>query len=298
MVNRDTFSQYHPLVNFTFFGVVFGFSCLCMHPTCLLISFLAAMQYYIHLKGAKAIGLLLKGVLPLLCLTVIINPAFSHAGITTLCYLPSGNPLTLESILYGISAGIMLAGILLWFACFSEIVTSDKFVYVFGRIVPAFSLLLSMTLRFVPRFKAQFDVVKEVQASLGYDSENGSLLRRIKNALTCFSIVVTWSLENAIDTSDSMKSRGYGLGRRTAYSIYVFSDRDKTAMFLLVLGGTILFTGELSGNLFWQYFPSVRGVLLEPYTIVIQSVFLLICLMPMIIDRREEIVWKHLESNI
>ena len=33
--------------------------------------------------------------------------------------------------------------------------TSDKLVWLFGRITPHLSLLLAMTLRFVPRFAAQ-----------------------------------------------------------------------------------------------------------------------------------------------
>lgn len=298
MRSRDTFSEYHPIVNFLFFAIVFSFTMLYTHPVCLFISFVSATAYYIILKGTKAIGLLIKGVLPLLILTVIINPAFSHAGENVLCFLPTGNPLTLESILYGINAGFMLAAVLLWFACFSEVFTSDKFVYLFGRIAPALSLLLSMTLRFVPRFKAQFDTIKQVQASLGRDTANGGLIKRIKNAVACFSIVVTWSMENAVETSDSMKSRGYGTKKRTAYSIYTFSERDKNALVFLIICTLFLFSGGISGNLFWRFYPNIRGVLTEPITILLQAVYLLVCLIPVIVDRKEERTWKHLKSKI
>lgn len=298
MPGKDTFSEYHPLVNFVFFGIVFGFSMLSMHPVCLLISFVSAVSYYIRLKGINAAGLLGKGVLPLFLLTIIINPAFSHAGETILCYLPTGNPLTFESILYGIDAGLMLAAILVWFACFSEIITSDKFVYLFGRIIPALSLILSMTLRFIPRFKMQFDNIKEVQKTMGRDTSNGPLIRRIKNAVVCFSIVVTWSMENAIETSDSMKSRGYGTRHRTAYSVYRFTERDKDALFVLVFIGVFLIAGGLSGNLFWRFYPSIRGVLFEPLTAALEIVYCFLCFMPILIDRKEDAVWKRLRSNI
>lgn len=43
--------------------------------------------------------------LALFAVTAAVNPAFSHEGRTILRYLPSGNPLTLESILYGIAQG-------------------------------------------------------------------------------------------------------------------------------------------------------------------------------------------------
>ena len=104
--------------------------------------------------------------------------------------------------------------------------TSDKFVYLFGRLIPALSLVLSMALRFVPKFQAQFHVVSEAQRCIGRDVSDGGVIRRIRNAVTIFSIMLTWSLENAIETADSMKSRGYGLPGRTAFSIYRFDDRD------------------------------------------------------------------------
>lgn len=271
---------------------------LSMHPVCLLISLSASVCYYITLKGAKATGLLFKGALPLFLFTGIINPAFSHAGETILCYLPTGNPLTLESILYGISAGIMLVSVLLWFACFSEVVTSDKFVYLFGRMIPAMSLLLSMTLRFIPRFKLQFHKVQEVQKTLGRDTANGNILSRIKNAVACFSVVVTWSMENAIETSDSMKSRGYGTRRRTAYSIYRFTDRDRIALAFLAFCALFLSAGGISGNLFWRYYPNMRGVLAQPLTVSLQAVYLLLCFLPVFIDRKEERMWKRLRSSI
>lgn len=53
------------------------------------------------------------------------------------------------------------------------------------------------------------------------------LIKRAKHGIKIMSILVTWALENAIDTADSMKDRGYGLPGRTAFSIYRFDRRDK-----------------------------------------------------------------------
>ena len=298
MQNKDVFSSYHPLVNFLYYGILLTFSMLCMQPVCLLISAVCAALYYVMLKGAKAGRLLLRGVLPVFLLTVLINPAFSHEGETILLYLPTGNPLTLESIIYGIAAGIMMIGILLWFACFSETVTSDKFVYLFGRIIPALSLVLSMTLRFVPRFISQFDTVRDVQRMLGRDTANGRLFTRIKNAIACFSIVVTWSMENAIETSDSMKSRGYGTKKRTAYSIYKWDDRDRSALIFLIFCGLFLLSGGLAGMLFWRYFPSIYGILADTITILLEITFLMLCAMPIYLERKERHIWNYLRSNI
>ena len=66
-------------------------------------------------------------------------------------------------------------------------------------------------------------------------------------------------MENAIDTSDSMKSRGYGLTGRTAYSNYVFDKRDVTALIYLAVMITYFLIGALLGKINYRYFPSMRG---------------------------------------
>ena len=298
MKNRDTFSGYHPIINFFYFCLVIGFSMFLMHPVCLIISLFCSVYYYISLNSAKSFGVLAKFALPMLLFTAIINPAFNHRGTVILCYLPTGNPLTLESILYGIAAGVMLVSVVLWFGCYTAVMSSDKFIYLFGKIIPSLSLTISMILRFVPRFKQQFESVKEAQAGIGRDVTSGSLLKRLKYALNCLSIMVTWSLENAIDTADSMKCRGYGLKGRTAYSNYKFCEKDKSYLIWLCFCLVYLLSGIVSGNLYWRYFPSIIGVTAEPLSISFLLIYFLMCLTPIVINKREDIKWKFLESKI
>ena len=127
-----------------------------------------------------------------------------------MAYLPSGNPMTLESMVYGVAAACRIVSVISWFSCYNAVMTSDKFIYLFGRIIPALSLIFSMVLRFVPKFKAQITVVSNAQKCVGRDVSNGGIIQRAKHGLTILSIMVTWALENAIETADSMKSRGYG----------------------------------------------------------------------------------------
>lgn len=295
---KDAFSNCHPLVNFLYFGLVIGFSMFFMHPVCLAVSLVSAVCYSVSLKGKNSIRLIVRYALPVMLLTAIINPAFNHQGSVVLCYLPTGNPLTLESIIYGIAAAVMLVSVLLWFGCYTEVMTSDKFIYLFGRIIPSMSLVLSMTLRFVPKFKEQFELVKEAQSLIGRDTSNGSLLKRLRAAAGCFSITVTWSLENAIETADSMKSRGYGFKKRTTFSIYKLTERDKYALLWIALCGIYLISGTLSGELFWRYFPSISGIIAEPMTVSFEITYLALCMTPLIIDIEEEIKWRFLQSKI
>ena len=57
-------------------------------------------------------------MLPACLLMMVINPLFSHEGATMLFYQKDGNPVTLESILYGVGSGIMLACVVSWFSVF------------------------------------------------------------------------------------------------------------------------------------------------------------------------------------
>ncbi len=298
MQNRDTFSSYHPLINFLYFALVLVFGMCFMHPVSLLISLSCAAAYNIVLSGRRAVKLQLVYLLPMMLMAAVVNPAFNHQGATILTYLPSGNPLTLESMVYGAAAAVMLAAVITWFACYTAVMTSDKFVYLFGRVIPALSLVLSMTLRFVPKFQAQLHVVSEAQRCVGRDVSDGSMLRRLKNAVTILSILITWALENAIETADSMKSRGYGLPGRTAFSIYRFDSRDKAALAWLGFCGFYIVCGWAAGGLYWRYYPTVKGAAVMPLTVSFQLVYLALCLTPVILHGMENRKWKRLKSEI
>ena len=186
---EDTLRSCHPAVSFGYFAVVIACSMFFMHPLCLSASLLGALLYVARLKGRRGLRRHVVWVLPAALLAAVLNPAFVHQGVTILTYLPSGNPLTLESLLYGLAAGCMLSAVVLWFVCVTEVITSDKVVYLFGRVIPALSLLLSMTLRFVPRFIRRLRTVTQAQAHMGRDVRNGSMHQRVRSALRVFSIV-------------------------------------------------------------------------------------------------------------
>ena len=297
MKNRDTFSSFHPLVNFLYFLLVLLFGMCFMHPVCLVISLGSATAYNLYLKGRKGLRFSLRFLLPMMILAAVLNPAFNHEGVTILTYTPNGNPVTLESLIYGAASAFMLAGVVQWFSCYNEVMTADKFVYLFGRVIPALSLVLSMTLRFVPRFTAQLKTVRTAQRCIGRDVSDGGLLQRVKHGVTILSILVTWSLENAIETADSMKSRGYGLPGRSAFSIYRFDSRDKYALLWLGFCLWFILFGWIGGGLSFRYYPSLKGIPLTPFTLGFFLVYLALCLTPLILNGREDVKWKHLRSG-
>jgi energy-coupling factor transport system permease protein len=236
-------------------------------------------------------------MLPTMIIAAIINPMFSHAGVTILFYLDNGNPITLESIYYGIAVACMLVTVINWFACYNAVMTSDKFIYLFGRILPSLSLVFSMVLRFVPKFKMQIKEITKAQRCIGKSTSNGNIFHRVKNGLNIISILVTWALENGIETADSMKSRGYGLKGRTAFSIYKFEKRDRILLGVFILCSVMISMGTYQGITSIKYYPAILIKPLSIWNIFVYLAYVVFLCTPMILNMMEDMKWKSIKLN-
>ena len=294
---KETFSKLHPAVNLAFFAAVVFLSMFNMHPVCLGIALLCALLNALYLSGRKAAVLSLKFLLPAAFFIIILNPLFNHQGVTIIQYLPWGNPLTLESVVYGFASSAVLCSVVLWFSCWNRVMTSDKLVHLFGRISPAFSLVLSMALRFVPRFIAEFKQVMQAQKQLS-PSGKPSLSARFKRGIRVMSVMVSRSMEGSVETADSMKSRGYGLKGRTSYSLYQFTARDGAVLIFILLETAALIALLVFGKMKYRYFPSVKWGEPDGFTIVFYLLYGALMLTPLILNVREGLQWKRLQSKI
>ncbi len=294
-MKRNAFSDCHPAVSFLWFVTVLIFSVCDMHPVCLLTALAASFIYNLHLKGGKAVKLALTRVLPVMLITALVNPAFTHKGMTILCYLPSGNPLTLESIVYGAAAAAMIGSMLQWFSCYNEVMTSDKFICLFGRFIPALSLVISMALRFVPRFSAQYKKVCEARQMLHPEDMTG-FVNRIRSGAAILSAMITWSLENAIETGDSMRGRGYGLPGRTAYTIFRFDERDRALLVWILCCLMYLTAGKLLHWTDFRYYPFIEGPALSTFSVLYLAVYAALFVTPFAVDKREEAIFRKLRK--
>lgn len=292
------FKTYHPIVNVAYFVFVIVFSCAILHPVFLGISFVCSAIFAVMNGGMRTFKFICFYVLPLMIVAAVINPAFNHGGVTVLTYLPSGNPLTYESIVYGLAMAVMLGSVLCVFSSFNNIMTSDKFTYLLGRIIPSMSLIFSMVLRFVPGFKTRLIQVAAGQKCIGRDARHGNIIRRAKNGLGILSIMVTWSLENAIETADSMKSRGYGLPGRTAYSNFSFDTRDRMALTAIFALGIYVMAGWITGAVKYRYMPSVYIGEVTSCSVSVFVAYLILCALPIIIECWEARKWKLLRRKI
>lgn len=294
----NEFKTFNPFVNLAYFTAVITFSMILKNPVCIIISLISGFSYAVMLGGVKTLKFNLFALFPLALFGAVINPLISHEGITIICYLPSGNPLTKESVFYGAAATGMIWSVVCHFSAFNKIMTSDKLMYAFGKIIPSLSLVFSMVLRFVPKFKRQIKNAYEAQKCIGRDTKSGSVLKRAKNGMRVLGAVITESLESAVDTADSMKSRGFGTVSRTSFSNISFGKRDAFWLFLiLLLSGSVAFFA-ISGAFYFRYFPDISKIPHSAETAAAYLLYALLCVCPIITEIKEGLKWKILKSKI
>lgn len=278
----NSFDKFHPITNLIFFSFIIIFSMFNMHPVFLLISFTSAFIYSLLLKGVKALKFNLFLILFFVIFAIVINPLLNHQGITVLFYFDNGSPITLEAIIYGVSSAVMILTVIFWFSCFNEIITDDKIIYLFGKIIPSLSLVISMIFRFVPKFKNQYKVVMDAQKALNAIDEK-KFFNRIITVIKVISIMITWSMENAIETSDSMNSRGYGIKKRTSFHLYKFENRDLFFIIITVFLATFVLIFKQKK---FVYFPALTNISFAFYPCLAYVLFFFLCFMPIILEFR------------
>lgn len=240
----DAFSGCHPLTNFLFFMGAIGFSVVIQHPLYLCASCIGAGIYYLLLNGKKGWKMVF-GMIPVFLILSALNPLFNTYGETVL-FLVFGNPYTLEALFYGMVIAGMFVAMMLWFGCYSAVLTSDKFVCLFGNLIPALSLLLVMVLRMIPNLMHKAQQIMGARKSIGKGAgEQSSNREKIADGMNILSALTDWALEGSIVTADSMRARGYGAARRTSFQIYRMTARDWAliALMLFLSAGVILAGG-------------------------------------------------------
>lgn len=292
------FKACHPTVNILFYISVAVFGMLFKHPVCIAVSLCSSFACYVKLRGKAAVKTFCLFLLPMLLFVAIINSLFAHYGVTPLLTLPDENSLTLESIVYGFVLAVSVVSVIMWMFCYNEVVTADKFMHVFGKKLPAVALVVSMALRFVPMYKTQFNVIAQAQRGLGLDYKTGSIFVRIKNTGKILSILLSWALENAIETADSMRARGYGLKGRKTYSRFRWSAIDVILCIFILIADLILALAVIKETFFAQYNPYIVIKSFDVLGYFAIIVLIILSFLPLIVDLKEEFKWYRLKSKI
>lgn len=277
--------QLHPLVSVVYYLTILLITMMVDNPICVVISITGGVISIAVNKGIEGTCKSLLWFLPIILITAVINPLFSHEGITIIGYFHNGNPITLESIWYGVGMAGVLAAVILWFVSVNEIMTTEKIMYLFGRLTPSLAIVFALALRITPRFAAHVKQVYDIRR-LVYKASGTTGLAGIKCASEALSASVTWILDDSLHTAESMKCRGYGLPGRKAYSRYIFRRYDAIWLMVIILLFLYIMHGFINGNVYWQYYPYISGSLNEVNAIGVFVAYIFLCLSPSFLIKR------------
>lgn len=224
----------HPLVSFLYFIGALTLLTLEQHPifllmdVCLLACFILVLDRGDYLKKWGF------SIFVIAIVFLVINPLVNHRG-THVLFFFGQNPIMLEAVIQGIMTAFTLMGIFLLMASYNKIVTSDRFLYLFSKFFPQWALLTLLSLRFVPLLRRRLQEIELIQKTKGLSVKEGRIKERLRAGILVVQILLTWSLEDAIQTADSMVARGYGLKKRSQYTPYNFRTKDGFLLGILAI---------------------------------------------------------------
>lgn len=123
----------------------------------------------------------------------------------------------------------------------------------------AFSMTMSLALRFIPVLASEAKTIFKAQAARGLDYSNGKAKDRIKAIVSLLIPLITTSFHHASELAYALEARGYDpLGKRTRYRQYPFRFVDA----LWLIFGCV----ALASSLFFVYF-QVDGSVIDIFKI-------------------------------
>lgn len=246
----------HPFTSFFYFVGVIILSMMFLHPIFLILELLLLVLYNLVQKNGAKLKQTIKGTWFLILAIIIINPLLNHRGSHFLFYI-GNNPITLEAVVYGAIMALSFSCLLIIFISYNSVITSHKFLYLFSRISPQIALLTMITMRFVPLFIRRLMTISAIQKTRGIQMTSGKIKKRAHNGMRLVQILMVCSLEEALQTADSMEARGYGVKKRTTYLSYQLERRDIISLISGLLILLICIYSKLQGFGNLQIYPEL-----------------------------------------
>ncbi len=293
----SAFDLLHPAVALVYFVFLLVMDMAAMQPVYLATSFCAAVLYSVLLRGVRATLRTLAWQVPLIVLIALLNPLFSQMGSTEILHLAS-RAVYLESLVYGVCMGLMLSSTMLTFSNASHVLTSDKVMALLGNVVPTVGLMTCMTARLVPQFVRRGGEIDTVRRSCTAASRSAGVEEGrargggLRSRVRVLSVLVGWSLENSIETSDSMRCRGWGArgsgAHRSTYMRYRFRIFDGCAVALLLILAAWCAVTAWTACAQFQFYPAISGF--APWQSYLP--YILYAALPLIAEAGERVRWS------
>lgn len=282
----------HPFVMFFYYSCVSFFAMFFNHPIFLIAGCLSLLAVNLAHDSMQAVKQWAPMMIIMALLISLINPFINSRG-THIFFYFRGKQVTLEATLYGIVSSMSLIMILMLFISLNAVLNGNKLLYIFSRILPKTAFLVMLSIRFVPLLRRRLTEIQDVQRLKGMTVRQGTIRNRAKSGMSIMQILLAWSLEEAIETADSMKARGYGTGKRSPYIPYRITKMDRNWLVYLVLFFIISIVGGFLGYGKIIIFPQLGTLHLYSLDWVVLFSSLAVMLFPVFVEGRERLKWNY-----
>ncbi|GAA0470680.1 energy-coupling factor transporter transmembrane component T [Alkalibacillus silvisoli] len=284
--------SFHPFVLLVYYVLIIIGLMLYQHPLFLLGAlFLIGTFNYILDKGRelKKWGFMIGMMSTLI---ILLTPIFNRRGNQILFHL-FDQPIMLEAVIQGIMIASTLVGILAIFVTFNIVLTPDKLLYLFSKVLPQWALLTMLSMRFVPLLIRKVKEMMNIQQVKGLAINQGSVHKRAKNGMQIMQMLLTNALEDSIQAADSMSARGYGLQKRSNYKAFKMKSKDWLTLGYLMGFAIILLFGWAKGDGVLQLEPVLETIMFSGSEYIYFITWLFLIGFPILTEGKEVIHWKY-----
>lgn len=289
--------SFHPFILLVYYILVIAGLMLYQHPIFLLLAVILIIKINFLLDKGQDLKkwYWAMGIMSLFIL--ILTPLFNRRGNHILFYL-FDNPVMLEAIIQGVMITLTISGVLALFVTFNIVMTPNKLLFLFSKLIPQWALLIMLSMRFVTLLQRKIKDMEDIQAVKGLSLKQGSIRRRAKNGMQLLQMLLTGSLEDSIQVADSMTARGYGLQKRSNYQAYKMKNRDWLALFFLAFLSAILFYGWTLNIGVLQLLPELESIWQDGLQNLFLVVWILLIGFPILVEGKEVLKWKFYQQKI
>lgn len=320
----------HPAVYILYYILWLVFLFMFNNPFYIIASYVAIIAL-ICLQGIRnEFKNSIKMVIPMAVLIFILNPILYHEGAHRI-YLIGSFFITVEATFYGCIMAATLLLVLLLFSSYNASVSYQEMLYIFSKKFSNLSMVMVMALRFIPLLNSRTIELSEVNKLNSDDLSNFDNLEKlnnlsdsidnlkskvkkskdgsadledaedklsfgdkVKNTVSVFAIVISWSLEESMLTAKSMKARAYGVAKRTNYLKFDLNLIDYVLFALIIISFVVSVLGLSAGYGRIDIYPVIKFSFTElPLNIYFLAFVVFLC--PLIIlEIYEKYLWyKH-----
>ncbi|MFN2582964.1 MAG: energy-coupling factor transporter transmembrane component T [Candidatus Dormibacteria bacterium] len=200
---------------------------------------------------------LISAVLVASTIAVLITLLLSHTGAHVLARIPDtvpafGGAITLEALVFGITAGLGLGAALLACAPLSLVAEPHELVDALPRQLARTGAAIGTALNLMPAMAQSAREIRDAQRMRGWRA------RRIAGWPDVAVPAVLTSVESSLALAEAMESRAYGGGPRTHYALQRWSRFDTLVALLSAAAAIVFIVLRVSGAAAdWYPFPTV-----------------------------------------